>query len=100
MDSNGLEFISEVLLDWSSSHRVELGNNPWRCDCALSWLLPKSDSSMRNLSSIVYGEYMTCLSPPRLKGLPMKYVSNTSLEDPCTEEGVITCRMIKILAKI
>ena len=89
MDGNGLEFVSEVLLDWSSSERVEMGDNPWRCDCALNWLLSKSDAAAmrRNLSSIVYGDYMTCRSPPRLKGLPMKYVTNTSLQDPCTEEG-------------
>ena len=91
LDGNSLEFVSEMLLDWPKSDKVLMGQNPWRCDCALSWMFhqPHQPKDRLNLSSIVFDDYMLCRTPERLRGLPMQHVTETNLGENCSSKSLL-----------
>ena len=86
LDGNSLAFISEILLPWDEVEMVELGKNPWRCDCDLLWIFDRKE---RNISSIIFDDYMLCDSPERLNGLPMKYLTAVNLNCDEGNENLI-----------
>ena len=39
LSNNALTTLSESLLVWNSTKQVNLNQNPWLCDCKISWLV-------------------------------------------------------------
>ena len=50
----------------SSLERVELGNNPWACDCSLRWLAHSKFFQESNSQAI-------CVEPLAMRGLDIYY---------------------------
>lgn len=64
---NSLQTLSEEMLFWKSLHLIDLGANPWICDCNMKWLaeLPIKDQLMET----------KCHKPHRLSGHLIKSLS-------------------------
>ena len=39
LSNNALTTLAESLLVWNSTKQVNLNQNPWLCDCKISWLV-------------------------------------------------------------
>lgn len=76
---NALSSIPEQLLNWSQLTELDLGRNPWQCDCQLEWL-PRALRS-------VYGREVAlpsirCARPNRLTGRPISTLTAADFNCP------------------
>ena len=73
LSKNSLTTLSESLLIWNTTKQVKLNQNPWLCDCKISWLVT---------SGIGLDEYLKCASP---KQQAKKLIATMKMKDfaPC-----------------
>ena len=73
LSDNALTTLSESLLVWNSTKQVKLNQNPWLCDCKISWLVT---------SGIELDEYLICASPEQQAE---KLIATMTMKDfaPC-----------------
>ena len=89
MTGNNLSSISppiQILTNSTHNIRLQLGQNPWRCDSALTWLM-ESDKGLleidgkwqqgRKLGGVWIMDYpdMECAEPPPFSGVWLGYLS-------------------------
>ena len=71
ISQNSLKSIPEDLLPWSKIKELNLSGNPWKCDCAMSWLVT---------SGAQLDKYLVCDSPEHVSGKPIKDLKLSDFE--------------------
>ncbi|KAF0023182.1 hypothetical protein F2P81_023812 [Scophthalmus maximus] len=79
ISSNQLQTLTQGVFDGLSSLRhLIVRNNPWRCDCAVKWVVVW----LKSLPSSVNARGFVCLSPDKVRGMAIRELTLDIIECP------------------
>lgn len=79
VSSNQLQTLTQGVFDSLSSLRhLMVRNNPWRCDCAVKWVVVW----LKSLPSSVNARGFVCLSPDKVRGVAIRELTLDIIECP------------------
>ncbi|KAM9339631.1 leucine-rich repeat transmembrane protein FLRT2 [Symphorus nematophorus] len=79
ISSNQLQTLTQGVFDGLSSLRhLMVRNNPWRCDCAVKWVVVW----LKSLPSAINARGFTCLSPDKVRGMAIRELTLDIIECP------------------
>ncbi|XP_022625077.1 leucine-rich repeat transmembrane protein FLRT2-like [Seriola dumerili] len=79
ISSNQLQTLTQGVFDGLSSLRhLMVRNNPWRCDCAVKWVVVW----LKSLPSSINARGFVCLSPDKVRGMAIRELTLDIIECP------------------
>ncbi|XP_033931789.1 leucine-rich repeat transmembrane protein FLRT2 [Pseudochaenichthys georgianus] len=79
ISSNQLQTLTQGVFDGLSSLKhLMVRNNPWRCDCAVKWVVVW----LKSLPSSINARGFVCLSPEKVRGMAIRELTLDSIECP------------------
>ncbi|XP_071334769.1 leucine-rich repeat transmembrane protein FLRT2 [Trachinotus anak] len=79
ISSNQLQTLTQGVFDGLSSLRhLIVRNNPWRCDCAVKWVVVW----LKSLPSSINARGFVCLSPDKVRGMAIRELTLDIIECP------------------
>ncbi|XP_039981335.1 leucine-rich repeat transmembrane protein FLRT2 [Xiphias gladius] len=79
ISSNQLQTLTQGVFDALSSLRhLIVRNNPWRCDCAVKWVVVW----LKSLPSSINARGFVCLSPDKVRGMAIRELTLDIIECP------------------
>ncbi|XP_054618775.1 leucine-rich repeat transmembrane protein FLRT2 [Dunckerocampus dactyliophorus] len=79
ISSNQLQTLTQGVFDSLSSLRhLMVRNNPWRCDCAVKWVVVW----LKSLPSSINARGFVCQSPDRVRGMAVRELTLDIIECP------------------
>ncbi|XP_068433430.1 leucine-rich repeat transmembrane protein FLRT2 [Clinocottus analis] len=79
VSSNQLQTLTQGVFDGLSSLRhLMVRNNPWRCDCAVKWVVVW----LKSLPSSINARGFVCLSPDNVRGMAIRELTLDIIECP------------------
>lgn len=79
ISSNQLQTLTQGVFDSLSSLRhLMVRNNPWRCDCAVKWVVVW----LKSLPSSINARGFVCLSPDKVRGMAIRELTLDIIECP------------------
>ncbi|KAF3849579.1 hypothetical protein F7725_019298 [Dissostichus mawsoni] len=80
ISSNQLQTLTQGVFDGLSSLKhLMVRNNPWRCDCAVKWVVVW----LKSLPSSINARGFVCLSPEKVRGMAIRELTlDTTLAHP------------------
>ncbi|CAH1796813.1 unnamed protein product [Owenia fusiformis] len=90
--NNSLRTLDKTLLNWNSMHEIQVGANPWNCDCNIEWMI---ESLPDDQSHFQYD--LKCDAPKRLLG---QLVQSLESEDFICPVAPITAYMGGMITSI
>ncbi|XP_051264894.1 leucine-rich repeat transmembrane protein FLRT2 [Dicentrarchus labrax] len=79
ISSNQLQTLTQGVFDGLSSLRhLMVRNNPWRCDCAVKWVVVW----LKSLPSTINARGFVCLSPEKVRGMAIRELTLDIIECP------------------
>ncbi|XP_028996494.1 leucine-rich repeat transmembrane protein FLRT2 [Betta splendens] len=79
ISSNQLQTVTQGVFDSLSSLRhLMVRNNPWRCDCAVKWVVVW----LKSLPSSINARGFVCLSPDKVRGMAIRELTLDIIECP------------------
>ncbi|XP_076612539.1 leucine-rich repeat transmembrane protein FLRT2 [Chaetodon auriga] len=79
ISSNQLQTLTQGVFDGLSSLRhLMVRNNPWRCDCAVKWVVVW----LKSLPSTINARGFVCLSPDKVRGMAIRELTLDIIECP------------------
>lgn len=79
ISSNQLQTLTQGVFDGLSSLKhLMVRNNPWRCDCAVKWVVVW----LKSLPSSINARGFVCLSPDKVRGMAIRELTLDSIECP------------------
>ncbi|XP_019947396.1 leucine-rich repeat transmembrane protein FLRT2 [Paralichthys olivaceus] len=79
VSSNQLQTLTQGVFDGLSSLRhLIVRNNPWRCDCAVKWVVVW----LKSLPSSINARGFVCLSPDKVRGMAIRELTLDIIECP------------------
>ncbi|XP_061842993.2 leucine-rich repeat transmembrane protein FLRT2 [Nerophis lumbriciformis] len=83
ISSNQLQTLTQGVFDGLSSLRhLMVRNNPWRCDCAVKWVVVW----LKSLPSAINARGFVCQSPDRVRGMAIRELTLDIIECPVDAE--------------
>lgn len=83
ISSNQLQTLTQGVFDGLSRLRqLMVRNNPWRCDCAVKWVVVW----LRSLPPSVNARGFTCQSPDKVRGMAIRELTLDIIECPVDRE--------------
>ncbi|XP_023285930.1 leucine-rich repeat transmembrane protein FLRT2-like [Seriola lalandi dorsalis] len=79
ISSNQLQTLTQGVFDGLSSLKhLMVRNNPWRCDCAVKWVVVW----LKSLPSSINARGFVCLSPDKVRGMAIRELTLDIIECP------------------
>uniref|UniRef100_G3NMQ6 Fibronectin leucine rich transmembrane protein 2 n=1 Tax=Gasterosteus aculeatus TaxID=69293 RepID=G3NMQ6_GASAC len=79
ISNNQLQTLTQGVFDGLSSLRhLMVRNNPWRCDCAVKWVVVW----LKSLPSSINARGFVCLSPDKVRGMAIRELTLDIIECP------------------
>ncbi|KAL7388683.1 hypothetical protein ABVT39_018970 [Epinephelus coioides] len=79
ISSNQLQTLTQGVFDGLSSLRhLMVRNNPWRCDCAVKWVVVW----LKSLPPFINARGFVCLSPDKVRGMAIRELTLDIIECP------------------
>ncbi|KAK5853258.1 hypothetical protein PBY51_007063 [Eleginops maclovinus] len=79
ISSNNLQTLTQGVFDGLSSLKhLMVRNNPWRCDCAVKWVVVW----LKSLPSSINARGFVCLSPEKVRGMAIRELTLDIIECP------------------
>ncbi|KAG8011129.1 Leucine-rich repeat transmembrane protein FLRT2 [Nibea albiflora] len=79
ISSNQLQTLTQGVFDGLSSLKhLMVRNNPWRCDCAVKWVVVW----LKSLPSTINARGFVCLSPEKVRGMAIRELTLDIIECP------------------
>ncbi|XP_034383667.1 leucine-rich repeat transmembrane protein FLRT2 [Cyclopterus lumpus] len=79
ISSNQLQTLTQGVFDGLSSLKhLMVRNNPWRCDCAVKWVVVW----LKSLPSSINARGFVCLSPEKVRGMAIRELTLDIIECP------------------
>lgn len=79
ISSNQLQTLTQGVFDGLSSLKhLMVRNNPWRCDCAVKWVVVW----LKSLPSAINARGFVCLSPEKVRGMAIRELTLDIIECP------------------
>ncbi|XP_037305179.1 leucine-rich repeat transmembrane protein FLRT2 [Pungitius pungitius] len=79
ISSNQLQTLTQGVFDGLQSLRhLMVRNNPWRCDCAVKWVVVW----LKSLPSSINARGFVCLSPDKVRGMAIRELTLDIIECP------------------
>ncbi|KAM8847183.1 leucine-rich repeat transmembrane protein FLRT2 isoform 1-T4 [Synchiropus picturatus] len=79
ISSNQLQTLTQGVFDSLSSLRhLMVRNNPWRCDCAVKWVVVW----LKSLPSSINARGFVCQSPEKVRGMAIRELTLDNIECP------------------
>lgn len=79
ISSNQLQTLTQGVFDsLSSLKHLMVRNNPWRCDCAVKWVVVW----LKSLPSSINARGFVCLSPDKVRGMAIRELTLDIIECP------------------
>ncbi|XP_044025689.1 leucine-rich repeat transmembrane protein FLRT2 [Siniperca chuatsi] len=79
ISSNQLQTLTQGVFDGLSSLKhLMVRNNPWRCDCAVKWVVVW----LKSLPSSINARGFVCLSPDQVRGMAIRELTLDIIECP------------------
>ncbi|XP_029281125.1 leucine-rich repeat transmembrane protein FLRT2 [Cottoperca gobio] len=83
ISSNQLQTLTQGVFDGLSSLKhLMVRNNPWRCDCAVKWVVVW----LKTLPSSINARGFVCLSPEKVRGMAIRELTLDIIECPVDAE--------------
>ncbi|XP_037541226.1 leucine-rich repeat transmembrane protein FLRT2 [Nematolebias whitei] len=79
ISSNQLQTLTQGVFDGLSSLKhLMVRNNPWRCDCAVKWVVVW----LKSLPSFINARGFVCSSPDKVRGMTIRELTLDNIECP------------------